>query len=123
MLLTRTSPFSGKENTMNVYATQDELEAYWKGSGNIQDVLPHCNENQREFIKTGITPQEWDDLFGEPEPAEPTAAEQYAADMADVEQELIGQYEDFLADEAAGDTDEEYYDDCNEEDEIGGIYL
>ena len=32
----------------------------------IQSILPDHSADQREFIKTGYTPAEWDKLFEEP---------------------------------------------------------
>jgi hypothetical protein len=31
----------------------------------IQDFLPNLDDDDREFILTGITPDEWDNLFKE----------------------------------------------------------
>jgi hypothetical protein len=36
-----------------------ELDAYHAGNASIQDVFPHLTAEQREFIKSGITPEEW----------------------------------------------------------------
>ena len=33
----------------------------------IQDAFPQLSDDEREFIKTGITPAEWDEAFGEEE--------------------------------------------------------
>lgn len=33
----------------------------------VQDVFPDCTADQREFIVTGMTPQEWADLFPDEE--------------------------------------------------------
>lgn len=64
MLVKRTSPFSGKENTMEISGvTSTELYEYFRGSGNIQDVFPHLTPDEREFIMTGITPEEWEETF------------------------------------------------------------
>lgn len=43
----------------------DFLDAYeeWKGGKLIQDAFPDLNDEQREFIMTGITPEEWNKLF------------------------------------------------------------
>ncbi len=32
----------------------------------IQDILPNLSADEREFIKTGKTPAEWDKMFEEP---------------------------------------------------------
>ena len=59
------SMLSGKVNSMVLPTTQGKIE-YWIESGKlIQDVMPDLNDNQREFLMSGITPEEWDDMFGE----------------------------------------------------------
>lgn len=48
--------------------TQDEFEKrltyYLNNPVLIQDAFPELDNNQREFIKTGITPEEWDKFIG-----------------------------------------------------------
>jgi hypothetical protein len=59
------SMLSGKGNSMVLPTTKGKIE-YWLQSGKlIQDVMPDLNDNQREFLMSGITPEEWDDMFGE----------------------------------------------------------
>ena len=62
--ITRKSMISGEINSMELDVTQAQLDL-WQGGELIQDVFPHLNADEREFIKTGITPQEWSDTFGE----------------------------------------------------------
>ena len=64
MMVTRLSPISGKKNTMQLDITGQEL-INWEKGGLIQDTFPHLTPEEREFIKTGITPDEWDKLFGD----------------------------------------------------------
>mgnify|MGYP003675686955 FL=1 len=64
MKVTRLSPISGKKNTMQLDITGQELIDWEKGRL-IQDIFPHLTPEEREFIKTGITPDEWDKLFGD----------------------------------------------------------
>ena len=64
MLVTRVSVISRKENTMDLDVTQDQLNRYELGLGLIQNIFPNLSCEEREFIKTGITPQEWEELFG-----------------------------------------------------------
>jgi len=66
MLVTRTSPFSGKVHSMNIEMTPEQIEKYDNGEL-IQRAFPHLSTDEREFIKTGITPQEWKDTFGDEE--------------------------------------------------------
>jgi len=64
MLVTRVSVISRKENTMDLDVTQDQLNRYELGLGLIQNIFPNLSGEEREFIKTGITPKEWEELFG-----------------------------------------------------------
>ena len=63
MIITRTSPFSGKVNTMDIDITSAQIEKYNSGEL-IQRACPHLSADEREFIKTGITPTEWEETFG-----------------------------------------------------------
>lgn len=53
------SPFSGKINTMDLPINQSQLAEYMQNKVNIQDLFPHLDAEQREFLKTGIAPGEW----------------------------------------------------------------
>ena len=64
MLITRRSPFSGLTHSMEINVTQEQLDA-WESGMLIQRAMPHISADEREFIKTGITPQEWEDTFGD----------------------------------------------------------
>ena len=61
--LTKTSILTGKTSTMTLPITQDQLDLYNNTKVNIQDVFPNLDSGQREFIKTGITQEEWDKLI------------------------------------------------------------
>lgn len=64
MNITRISPFSGKTNTMEIAVTQTQLDE-WASGVLIQNAMPHLSPDEREFIMTGITPEEWDKAFSE----------------------------------------------------------
>lgn len=64
MIVSRVSPFSGETNTMDLPITVEQYERWLDGEF-VQDVFPHLNADEREFILTGITAQEWDNLFQE----------------------------------------------------------
>jgi hypothetical protein len=64
MLITKTSVITGKENTMNLPITQEQLQQ-WQLGGLVQDVFPNLDVNQREFLISGSTPEEWEETFGE----------------------------------------------------------
>jgi hypothetical protein len=68
--ITRKSPFTGKVNEMTFYVRPDVFaaaeEAYYSGEL-LQNAFPFLDAGEREFYKTGITPQEWTATFGEDE--------------------------------------------------------
>jgi len=69
MQITRTSMISGNTNTMELNVTQEQLTA-WESGVHIQVAMPQLNAEEREFVKTGMTPTEWEELFGEEEDEE-----------------------------------------------------
>jgi len=67
-IITRRSPFTGKVHRMEIPLTPKEYgkrATLWQTGMLIQDAFPMLSADQREFIKTGITPEEWENLFGE----------------------------------------------------------
>ena len=64
MKITKTSIFTGDENTMDIPVTEEQLKD-WENGGLIQDVMPNLTASQREFLMTGCTPEEWDKNFSE----------------------------------------------------------
>ena len=63
MLVIRLSRFSRTRNTIDVDITAEQLARYENGEELIQNVFPNLSPEHREFIKTGITPEEWDATF------------------------------------------------------------
>jgi hypothetical protein len=63
MQITRTSGFSGVEHTREIDVTEEQLQR-WQNGELIQNVMPHLSADDREFLMTGITPEEWDAAFG-----------------------------------------------------------
>jgi hypothetical protein len=63
MKITRVSPFSNKKTTLEIDVTARQIASWEKGEL-IQDAMPNLTPAEREFIKTGVTPDEWDDIFG-----------------------------------------------------------
>jgi hypothetical protein len=70
MKITRKSMYSGKENTMDLpTVTQERLEQCWSQNASregkhIQEVFPELSADEREFLMTGSTPEEWEEMFG-----------------------------------------------------------
>lgn len=66
MLIIRKSPFTGTVNTMDIDVTDAQMAEFNSPNRRmIQDIFPNLSADEREFIKTGITPAEWAVTFGE----------------------------------------------------------
>lgn len=65
MLIMRISALTGEVNGMELDITPEQLDNYENFGVLLQDAFPNLTPAQREFIKTGITPEEWYDTFGE----------------------------------------------------------
>ena len=66
MLVTRTSMLSKKTRTMDIDVTQEQLERIENSfitKELIQNIVPHLNPSDREFLMTGITEEEWNTTF------------------------------------------------------------
>jgi hypothetical protein len=63
MKITRTSRISAETNVMDIDVTEEQL-ALWESGMLIQEAMPNIGSDEREFIMTGITPQEWDNAMG-----------------------------------------------------------
>jgi hypothetical protein len=68
MQVTRRSPFTGITRTLDLNITEAQVEAYANGAL-LQVAFPTLNADEREFYKTGITGEEWDQMFGGAEEA------------------------------------------------------
>lgn len=64
MWIWKTSPISKEQNALWIPVTDDQINK-WQAGALIQDVMPELNDEQREFLMTGITPREWQEQFGE----------------------------------------------------------
>jgi len=53
---------SGITRTLDLPVTQAQLDRYAAGTL-LQDAFPDLSADAREFIKTGITGEEWNQLF------------------------------------------------------------
>ena len=64
MKIKRKSLLTGAERVREMNITQDQLNA-WAAGALIQNVFPHLSDEDREFIKTGVTGEEWDEYWEE----------------------------------------------------------
>ena len=62
MKITRTSMFTGVIHTLEINVTPEQI-ARWQGGELIQNAMPNLTPDEREFIKTGVTAEEWEALF------------------------------------------------------------
>ena len=68
MNITKISSLTGIEHTLNINITQDELlriENRRNSTELIQNIVPNLSMEEREFLMTGITNEEWVRAFGE----------------------------------------------------------
>lgn len=63
MNITRRSHLTGIQRTRDLPVTGEQLIRLDEGEA-IQAVLPHLSPDDREFILTGITTEEWDRYLG-----------------------------------------------------------
>jgi hypothetical protein len=64
MIITNKSKISGKIRSMDLDVTQEQLNRFNSGRFTLQDCFPNLSPDEREFIKTGITADEWEVTFG-----------------------------------------------------------
>jgi len=62
MLVTRKSSISGEINSIDLPITEEQIVRFESGEL-IQRAFPQLTAEQREFILTGITPEEWKVAF------------------------------------------------------------
>jgi len=63
MLIRRKSVFSGVERTKDIPVDPKDFAEYEAGYGSIHDLMPYLTDEDREFILSGMTSQEWKNAF------------------------------------------------------------
>lgn len=66
MLIKRISAFSGIERELDLNVTPEQLQR-WQQGELIQQAMPQLTPDEREFIKTGVTAAEWNEMFSDEE--------------------------------------------------------
>ena len=69
MIVSRKSPLTGLVSTMDLAITAEQIERYRSGAL-IQNAFPNLTDAEREFYKTGYTPEDWQTMFPPDEEAE-----------------------------------------------------
>lgn len=62
MKITRKSPLRGKQNTLDIPITNTQLKR-WKAGALIQYVAPELSADEREFLMSGLTREDWEEIF------------------------------------------------------------
>ena len=63
IIVQRTSPVTGKDQSMAINATNEQYIAWIDGTL-IQDAMPQLSADEREFIISGCTSKDWEQLNG-----------------------------------------------------------
>lgn len=63
MYIKRKSVITGIERTRSIPVNPDDYIAYRAGIGNMQELMPYLTDEDQEFILSGITPDEWNEVF------------------------------------------------------------
>ena len=64
MLIKRKSPVTGRTQAMEIAVT-DQQNKEWENGALIQEVMSHLSPDEREFIISGCTPEDFTFLFPE----------------------------------------------------------
>jgi hypothetical protein len=67
MLIERRSPVSGVLRSLELNITPDQYFLWETGGVCIQNAMPNLTNDEREFIMTGITAEEWEEINWEGE--------------------------------------------------------
>jgi len=62
MLITKISTASGIEHSMEIDVTPEQL-LNWENGMLIQNAMPDLTDDEREFLISGITSEEWNKIF------------------------------------------------------------
>ena len=54
---------TNQDNTYSVVVDELQYRRWQQGEGLIQNMFPNLNADDREFLMTGITPEQWDAMF------------------------------------------------------------
>jgi|DEB0MinimDraft_6_1074348.scaffolds.fasta_scaffold80199_2 hypothetical protein len=63
MFIQKRSMLTGKLNEMELPITKEQLDD-WQSGRLIQHAMPQLNDDEREFLMSGIIPEEWNQCFG-----------------------------------------------------------
>lgn len=62
MKITKTSPFSGETHTLDIDVSPEVWERYRTGKFVPLGAFDHLSNEERRFLRDGITPKEWEGI-------------------------------------------------------------
>jgi hypothetical protein len=62
MIVVKVSALTDKTHSREIDVTQDQINR-WQASALIQHAMPHLSRQDREYLMTGTTQEEWDAEF------------------------------------------------------------
>ena len=65
--VTKASMLTGKKHTLEIPCDTTQLNEWLRGIKPIQEAMPNVSAELREFLMTGITPEEWNEMVATPE--------------------------------------------------------
>ncbi len=118
MLVTRKSIITGATNTIEIPGLTNDMVESWENGMMIQDAMPNITPEMREFVMTGITPEEWSRHL--PEDDEDDDQDDYDQRWCDGESDV--QCEEYYNEDYGYiPGDEEYQDDEGSVDDLVGL--
>lgn len=63
MLVTKISPLTGKLNTLEIPISEEQYHSWLISAMPIQQTFPWLSEDHREFLMTGLTHEDWANIF------------------------------------------------------------
>ena len=61
MIIAKRSKLTGIVSSMDIVVSEEQLQT-WEAGELIQNVMPDLTHDEREFIMTGITAAEWEEM-------------------------------------------------------------
>jgi len=62
MNITKQTPFG--KNSMDIPITDEQYQRYLNGKEHVQHIFPNLPACEREFLISGTTPKDWEEMFG-----------------------------------------------------------
>ena len=69
MIIRRANIFTGRVRELELDVTQEQIQR-WQNGELIQNAMPHLSIDEREFLISGMLPEEWDAYISDGEPEE-----------------------------------------------------